>query len=111
MKIQDWTKETKNSKKVKSVLVITLAFAINLMIIWPALILAIRRTARDTGRIRIEIVSIITSRGVSAIGAPPGANVPKTYLGLVIKSEAKMASQREKDNINGNHKVLVGVPI
>jgi len=111
VKIHDCTRETKNSKKVNSVLVIILAFAINLIIMCPALMLAISRTAKDTGRIRIEIVSIITRRGVNAIGAPPGASVPKTYLGLLIKSEARILSQRVRDSIKGNHRVLVGVPI
>jgi hypothetical protein len=37
---------------------------------WPAIMFAVKRTARVPGRIKLLIVSIITMNGINMVGVP-----------------------------------------
>lgn len=49
---------------------------------WPAVILAVKRTARATGCINRLIVSIITSIGIRGVGVPCGRKWARELLVL-----------------------------
>lgn len=61
--------------KINGIIIIlefTILFPNNLINKWPAIIFAVSRTARDPGRIRFLIVSIITINGINMAGVPDG---------------------------------------
>jgi len=52
------------------------------MIIWPVIMLAVRRTAKVTGRTVILTVSIKTKNGAKGAGDPLGTKCAKKEVGL-----------------------------
>ena len=52
---------------------------------WPAVMLAVSRTARATGWIKRLMVSIITSLGIRGIGVPCGRKVGQGRFSFVAK--------------------------
>lgn len=76
--------------KMKPTLVIEAAAkddAISPIIMCPALILAIIRTVKVKGRIKILAVSIKTNNGTSLLGAPAGAKWAADSIGNLIHPE------------------------
>jgi hypothetical protein len=51
---------------------------------WPAMMFAVKRTARVPGRIRLLIVSIITMNGTSMVGVPWGTRCSNMWLVFLI---------------------------
>ena len=87
-----------------------LALATRLRMMCPALILARRRTDKDKGRIKRDTVSIMTSKGLSISGDPPGDTELKVILKFFTKSKNNKVPQRAKAIIKGNHRVPVKAP-
>ena len=79
---------TVKSKKGKNFINTPLIMIIEariLRIICPAVMFAVRRTERDTGRAKNANSSIKTIRGAMKIGVPAGKNKRKKWLPWIIK--------------------------
>jgi len=63
---------------------LTKQLAIKDITICPALMLAISRTVKVKGRIRILIVSTKTRKGTNAAGAPAGAKCAAEAIGFIV---------------------------
>ena len=63
------------------------ALAINPIMIWPALMFAIKRTMRVKGRMQTLTVSIKTSNGIRGAGAPLGAKWAADFVGYFVHPE------------------------
>ena len=74
---------------------------------WPALILAIKRTPKVKGRIKLLIVSIKTRNGTKAEGHPLGARLPKYREGDLKMSETVRETQNPTDRVAQNQNCLV----
>ena len=85
----------------------TAAFAISDITICPALILAINRTVRVKGRINSLTVSIRTSKGNKAPGAPAGARWAALGIGAQIQPEMISKPHIVKASDPANHRLLV----
>lgn len=60
---------------------------------WPAIILAVKRTDRDPGRIKFLIVSIITINGIKIPGVPFGNKCENIWLVFLYHPNIINASQ------------------
>lgn len=84
---------TKNTKIPIWIDVTANALAIRPIIMWPALMLAINRTIKVSGRIQILTVSIKTNKGIRAAGAPAGAKWAADSIGNLIHPDKIKATQ------------------
>lgn len=61
---------------------------------WPAVMLAVSRTPRASGRISMLIVSIIIINGISAVGEPSGSMWARVVVGFFVIPVRTVANQR-----------------
>lgn len=72
---------------------VPVAVEISLSRRWPAVMLAVSRTARDTGRMRRLKDSIMIIRGMRGIGVPSGSKCPNVIVGWCRNPISTVASQ------------------
>lgn len=75
-----------------------LILAKSLIIRWPAIILAAKRTAKVNGRIKCLIVSIKTIKGAKYRGLPSGTRWAELCLKFLNHPIKKKESQSERPN-------------
>jgi len=90
-------------------LVTVRALAIRPIIICPALMLAMSRTIKVRGRMQILTVSINTSKGIRAAGAPAGAKWAADSIGNLIHPD-KIRETQNTRAIEAATQILLVVP-
>lgn len=73
----------------------------------PAIIFAVKRTARVPGRIRLLIVSMITMNGISMVGVPCGTRCSNIWLVFLIHPNNINLIHIGKAKVNVSVKCLV----
>lgn len=73
----------------------------------PAIIFAVRRTARVPGRIRLLIVSIITMNGINIVGVPCGTKCSNMWLVFLIHPNNIKLNHKGKASVSVSVKCLV----
>ena len=78
---------------------------------WPAIILAVRRTANVPDRIRFLIVSMMTMNGISIVGVPCGTKCSNMWLVFLIhpNSIKLIHKGRARDSVRIRCLVLVKI--
>ena len=67
---------------------------------WPAIILAVKRTANDPGRIKFLIVSMHTIKGIKTVGVTMGTRWQNIWLVLLFQNPNKTkVNQRGRANL------------
>ena len=74
--------------------------AINIITMWPALMLAARRKDKVIGRTVILEDSIKTRNGLSQEGAPPGSSMARNFMGAERREERIRLSHKVRPNEN-----------
>ena len=77
----------------------------------PAIMFAVRRTARVPGRIRFLIVSMITINGISKVGVPCGTRCSNIWLVFLIHPNNINLIHNGKARVSESVKCLVLVKI
>lgn len=73
----------------------------------PAIMFAVRRTARVPGRIRFLTVSITTMKGISGAGVPWGTRCSNMWFMFLIHPNSINVTHRGKASVSVNTKCLV----
>lgn len=81
--------------------------AISRITMWPALILAANRKERVTGRTEMLVDSIITKKGFSQVGAPPGRSMARNLEGDENAEDRIILSQRVRPKGSVSRRCLV----
>lgn len=61
---------------------------------WPAVMLAVSRTPRASGRISMLMVSIMIINGISTVGDPSGSKWARVVVGFFVIPTRIVANQR-----------------
>lgn len=69
---------------------------------WPAIILAVKRTAKEVGRIKFLIDSIKTINGIKIFGVPTGTKWQNIELVLLIQPNNIRAIHEDRAIVNEN---------
>lgn len=81
--------------------------AINIITMWPALILAARRNERVIDRTDTLVDSTRTKNGFSHEGAPPGRSIAMNFMGKERIEDKMRLSHRVHPNEKVNRRWLV----
>lgn len=102
--------QTANSNNINTtwIIKITLIYKLELIDLfpnkviskWPAIILAVNRTANDPGRIRFLIVSIHTIKGVKILGVPKGTKWQNIWFILFNQPNSIKVNHKGKAKLN-----------
>lgn len=76
---------------------------------WPAIMLAVRRTAKVPGRIRFLIVSIRTMKGIKIAGVPLGIKWINMFWVLLIHPKNIKVNQIGREKVKLKIRCLVDV--